>query len=106
MARATRSSTQHEKLSQDTHQPAHRTKQPQPAQPTSKKRKRHSAADIESQPATKQPRTDQEVKDELIDHVPESSLIPVTPKLQYAGDAPIDTEHAHKILDVLEMCVF
>jgi hypothetical protein len=109
MARTTRSSTQHhekerEKLSDNA-----------PAQPRSKlvikKRKRpsisHDDDDDDDQPASKQLRSDWEMKEETS---PEPEHVPlfeenIPPQLQLAADVPIDVAHSQKILDILEMWV-
>lgn len=108
MARTTRSATQHqEKDSKD--QPTPRNKA------ASKKRKRTSLAENEDQPATKQLRSDidgaSSIKEEEGSQEPEnaasgSSLKDTTsPQLPHAGQVPIKSSDAQKILDILEMYV-
>lgn len=92
MARATRSAAQPDKdKAQDT--------APTPRKGGNKKRKRISNADSSEQPATKQQRTSE--SQEPPDVAPEH---PDTETLG-AGDVPIDSGDAEKILLVLESCV-
>jgi hypothetical protein len=105
MARATRSITQQqekekEKLSSDIAPSAH-TLKPKPA--TTKKRKRNSVPDNDVQPATKQLRIDLTIKDE--DSQEPEGMLTKLPHLQEAGDVPIDSVNAQKILEILEMSV-
>ena len=101
MARATRSSALHEK-----------DKPPEPAPPprkaASKKRKRTSLSDANDQPATKQQRTEDEIKDDPASQEldPSSPLHPPSsaPDLPSTGDVPIESQYAAKILDILEGC--
>jgi hypothetical protein len=102
MARATRSSTQHqekekEKLS-DAASFASRSKI------VTKKRKRAPASHDDDQPASKQLRTDWDVKDETGSE-PDTALTKDNNLLHipFAGDMPIDPSDSQKILDVLQM---
>lgn len=98
MARATRSSATQDK--DKPHDP------PQAQRKNAKKRKRTSIADSSEQPALKQPRTDDDIKEEdeqkpldtFSHHILEINL-PST------GDVPIQPEDAEKILQVLSVCV-
>jgi hypothetical protein len=108
MARTTRSSTQHhekerEKISDNAQVPPR-------SKLVIKKRKRPSIShddDDDDQPASKQLRSDWEMKEETS---PEPEHVPlfkenIPPQLQLAADVPIDAAHSQKILDILEMLV-
>lgn len=101
MARATRSSAANEKQSESAPPPT-RGK----AAAASKKRKRGSVAEIEDQPSAKQLRSgDSSVKDEEDNFEAQQPSNEQLPTLQNAGDVPINSEDAQKILDILEMYV-
>ena len=97
MARATRSRPTTEK-----EQP------PEPAQAPRKsadrKRKRNSLTDASDQPAPKQSRVDDDVKEEKASpDVEEPQAVEATqPELPSSGDVPIPQEDAEKILEILE----
>lgn len=97
MARTTRSTTTHEK-----EKPAESTQTPRKG--AGKKRKRTSTADGADQPVTKQPRTDEDVKDDSTPD-PEEQQATGTPQpeLPSSGDVPILPEDAEKVLEILEM---
>lgn len=98
MARATRSSAANEKQSE----PA--PTRGKVAAVASKKRKRGSVAEIEDQPSAKQLRSgDSSIKDEEVSDTQPTTEQP--PTLQNAGDVPINSDDAQKILDILEMYV-
>ncbi|KAI0688058.1 hypothetical protein C8T65DRAFT_619697 [Cerioporus squamosus] len=94
MARATRSTTTHEKDKvQD---------QPQISRKgASKKRKRNSNAENEDSPVTKHPRTDtkEEGSSDLEDHLGDKKEV----DLPSSGDVPLQDADAANILEVLEM---
>jgi hypothetical protein len=116
MARATRSSTQLQE--KEKHAQLEKEKPAQQIQPVSsrskaasKKRKRVSLTGSDDQPASKQLRGDALVANGDLSHdmdqdadsssSPEHKL----PALANAGDVPINSDDAHKILDILEMFV-
>ena len=96
MARATRSTTTHEKdKTQD---------QPQTSRKgASKKRKRNSNAENEESPATKHPRTDikEEGSPDSEEHLEDRKEV----ELPSSGDVPLQDADAANILEVLELCV-
>lgn len=101
MARATRSATQQETDSASSSVPPTRPKA------GSKKRKRQSLADSDGQPNAKQARSDSSIKEEGSQE-PEGELEQQDDEakptiLQGAGDVPINSDDAQKILDILEM---
>lgn len=97
MARATRSTTAHEK-----EKPAEAP--PLARKAASKKRKRPSAAgDPSDQPASKLARTDDAVKEEDVQDMEEIPAEEAKPELPSSGDVPLQPEDAEKILEVLEM---
>ncbi|KAF9243769.1 hypothetical protein BU15DRAFT_42734 [Melanogaster broomeanus] len=99
MARATRSATHHQE----------KDKQPDPStsargKASTKKRKRTSIADNDDQPAQKQFRSENGIKEEI----PQDDDDPKfnkgkLPELDLAGDVPIHSSDAQKILDILEL---
>jgi hypothetical protein len=89
MARATRSST----LQHDIVTPASASR-------TTKKRKRTSTADTDDHPAIKQLRTDGIINGDVQETNEEGEK---SQRFQNAGDVPIDSGDAQKILDILEM---
>ncbi|KAG1749669.1 uncharacterized protein EDB91DRAFT_1108978 [Suillus paluster] len=94
MARATRSATQqHEKDKQPDPGLAQRGKQ------STKKRKRVSLAD-DDQPAAKQHRGENGIKEESTDDKLSKGKLP---ELDHAADVPLDPLIAHKVLEILEM---
>ncbi|KAG0697796.1 hypothetical protein DFH29DRAFT_944660 [Suillus ampliporus] len=94
MARATRSATQqHEKDKQPDPGLAQRAKQ------STKKRKRVSLAD-DDQPATKQHRGENGIKEESTDDKLSKGKLP---ELDHAADVPLDPLIAQKVLEILEM---
>ncbi|THH01522.1 hypothetical protein EW026_g1198 [Hermanssonia centrifuga] len=97
MARATRSSTTHEK-----EKPLDPT--PTARKGGSKKRKRNSIADHSEQPAAKQVRTEDGIKEEpSVEPEEHQEVEPIQPELPSSGDVPIQPGDAIKILEVLEM---
>ena len=97
MARTTRASAANEKQN-DPAPPPTRGKT---AAVASKKRKRGSVAEIEDQPSAKQLRSgDSSIKDEEVSDAQPTDQLPI---LQNAGDVPINSDDAQKILDILEM---
>ncbi|KAF8665138.1 hypothetical protein AX16_000604 [Volvariella volvacea WC 439] len=94
MARATRSSTQHEK----------QKSAPQSDPSSTKKRKRLAHHDPnDALPPPKLPRTDIDSKPTDDQQLPSPNSPPLPSHL--AGDAPILPEHAQKVLDILEVSV-
>ncbi|KAF8845437.1 hypothetical protein BDN67DRAFT_1065294 [Paxillus ammoniavirescens] len=98
MARATRSATQHHE----------KDKQPDPStsargKSSTKKRKRTSLADNDDQPAQKQLRTENAIKEENPQDDDDKFNKRKPPELELAGDVPIDPSDAQKILDILEL---
>lgn len=103
MTRATRSSAQSQELDKQTELAANTLR----GKVATKKRKRTSIAETDEQPASKQLRSgDVSIKEEVGSHeleeVPEADKLADLPN---AGDVPIHTGDAEKILDILEMCV-
>ncbi|KAH7929363.1 hypothetical protein BV22DRAFT_1057123 [Leucogyrophana mollusca] len=98
MARATRSATQHqEKDKQPDQVSAVRGKA------ASKKRKRTSLAENDEQPATKQLRGENGIKQEGSADGEETLARSRIPDLESAADVPIDPLDAQKLLDILEL---
>ncbi|KAG2109603.1 uncharacterized protein F5147DRAFT_836563 [Suillus discolor] len=94
MARATRSATQQNE----------KDKQPDPgvsqrAKQSTKKRKRVSLPD-DDQPAQKQHRTENGIKEESTDDKLSKGKMP---ELDHVADVPLDTPIAQKVLEILEM---
>ena len=99
MARTTRSTTTQEK--EKTIEPVHTARKG-----GNKKRKRNSVADSADQPAAKQSRVDEDVKEEGSQVSEEQQPAEITqPELPSSGDVPIPAEDAEKILEILELCV-
>ncbi|EGO02762.1 hypothetical protein SERLA73DRAFT_158542 [Serpula lacrymans var. lacrymans S7.3] len=96
MARATRSTLQHSQ--KDDHNGL-----PHPHTKLSKKRKRSSISGIDDQPAHKQLRTETDIKEEGAEDNETMSEKDSPPSFEHAGDVPIDSLVAQKILDILEM---
>lgn len=96
MARATRSAAQPD--NDNTHDTA-----PPTRKGGNKKRKRISNADSSEQPATKQQRTSE--SQEPLDVAQEHPETETPTETLGAGDVPIDSADAEKILLVLESCV-
>ncbi|TFK93039.1 hypothetical protein K466DRAFT_512391 [Polyporus arcularius HHB13444] len=94
MARATRSTTTHEKDKTQDHPQTSR-------KGASKKRKRNSNAENEESPVTKHLRTDtkEEGSPELEDHLEDRKEV----ELPSSGDVPLQDADAANILEVLEM---
>lgn len=100
MARATRSSaTQDKDKPNDPPSPSNRK--------NVKKRKRTSIADSSELPALKQPRTEDDIKEEDVQNHLDDSLSSdiVQINLPSSGDVPIQPQHAEKILQVLSVYV-
>ena len=99
MARATRSSTTQEK---EKHaEPA----QAPPRKGAGRKRKRTSVTDGPDQPAPKQSRVDDDVKEEEASpgvEDPPQAVEATQPELPSSGDVPIQQGDADKILEILE----
>lgn len=96
MARATRSTTTHEKDKPADSPPASR-------KGASKKRKRTSNADNDDTLPVKHPRTDS--KDDTSPGPEEGHTEKKPDELPSSGDVPIQSADATDILDVLELCV-
>ena len=96
MARATRSSTTHEKDKPSASPPASRKGAP-------KKRKRTSNADNDDSLPAKHPRTDS--KDDASPEPEDRGEESNQGELPSSGDVPIQSSDAADILDVLELCV-
>ncbi|CAL1696601.1 unnamed protein product [Somion occarium] len=96
MARATRSSTIQDK---------DKTADPAPPQrKNAKKRKRTSIVDGADEPAFKQPRTDDDIKEEDIQEQDDPVIgETIEINLPSSGDIPIQTSDAQKILEILEI---
>ncbi|KAF9229688.1 hypothetical protein BS17DRAFT_799173 [Gyrodon lividus] len=98
MARATRSATQHHE----------KDKQPDPStsargKSSTKKRKRTSLPDNDDQPAQKQFRIENAIKEENPQDDDDKFNKRKLSELELAGNVPIDPSDAHKILDILEL---
>jgi len=96
MARTTRSAAQQQ--DKDKHQDPVLA---QRAKPTTKKRKRVSLPD-EDQPAPKQHRGENGIKEESTD---DKFSKPKFPELDYVANVPLDPIFAQKVLEILEMFV-
>lgn len=108
MARATRSSTQHHEKSK--HLSPTSTSPPTSSAattPATKKRKRQTGLTqdpSDDQPASKQLRTDQhQVSDQPSE--PDSTSANGSSSLSFAGDRPLDSQYASKILRILQAYV-
>lgn len=97
MARTTRSTTTQEKEKTIDHvQPARKG--------AARKRKRTSLSDAADQPAAKQSRVDDDVKEEATPDPEEPQPAePSLPELPSSGDVPIRPDDAESILEILEM---
>ena len=96
MARATRSATQQQDKDKPQDQVlAHRAKS------TAKKRKRVSLPE-DDQPAAKQHRGENGIKEESTDDKLSKGKFP---ELDHVADVPLDPVIAQKVLEILEMCV-
>lgn len=93
MARTTRSAAQQQ--DKDKHQDPVRTK------PTTKKRKRVSLPD-DDQPAAKQHRSENGIKEESTDDKCSKAKFP---ELDHVANVPLDPIIAQSVLKILEMCV-
>ncbi|OJA20988.1 hypothetical protein AZE42_11617 [Rhizopogon vesiculosus] len=94
MARATRSATQH----QDKDKPQDQVL-PHRAKPGAKKRKRVSLPE-DDQPAAKQHRGENGIKEETTDDKLSKGKLP---ELEHVADVPLDPLIAQKVLEILEM---
>lgn len=96
MARTTRSTTQEKDKTIDHVQPARKG--------AARKRKRTSLSDSADQPAAKQSRVDDDVKEEATPDPEEPQPAePSLPELPSSGDVPIRPDDAESILEILEM---
>ncbi|KAA1468381.1 hypothetical protein DENSPDRAFT_869651 [Dentipellis sp. KUC8613] len=101
MARATRSAKHQEEVTKDKPADAPALTPARAATKGSKKRKRTSVADPDEQPLAKQQRNDDAVKEEAGEHADLQEQ--TTADVKGAGDVPINSEDAQRILDILEM---
>ncbi|KAH7914449.1 hypothetical protein BJ138DRAFT_1079332 [Hygrophoropsis aurantiaca] len=98
MARATRSATHHQEKDKQIDQAANPR-----GKASTKKRKRTSLAETDEQPATKQLRAENGLKQEGTPDSEEPLSKIKVPDLEPVADVPIDPLDAQKILDILEL---